>query len=178
MNTMHKLTAAVLALGTGLFFTGCAVEDDQYGYSNDRPVSYSDGYNDDVDFYYVSSRPYSRSYGPLYLRDGRYFYSSGGSYVGYDRPTRVYRNTDYRVVNRTTNVRNVRYNNQRVVRDQRTSRDYNRSANRYHQSGGQVQRSTDYRQRSPQPSHVRVASSPGQRPDVRVVEKKKKKKKD
>jgi hypothetical protein len=167
---MHKLTAAVLALGTGLFFVGCAVEEDQYSYSEDRPVYYSDGYNDDVDFYYVSSRPYSRSYGPLYLRDGRYYYSSGGSYAAYDRPTRVYRNTN--IVNRTTNVRNVRYNNERVVRNQRATRDYNR----YDRSAGQVQRRTDYRQRSPQASQVRVSNSPGHRPDVRVVEKKKKKK--
>jgi hypothetical protein len=64
----------------------CSCAEEEYGYY-DRP-----GYSEaDVDFYYVSGRPYSRSYGPLYHRSGRYYYSRGGTYVIYDRPTVVLR---------------------------------------------------------------------------------------
>jgi hypothetical protein len=167
---MHKLTFSFLSLSSGLLFTGCVDED--YGYYDDRPGYYAADYGPDVDFYYVSSRPYSRSYGPLYLRDGRYYYSRGGSYVIYDRPTRVYRSTNYRVVNRDVNVRNVRYNNERVVRNYRTTRDYDRGD----RTVRQYDRRTDYRQRSAQPTQLRVSTAPGHRTDVRVVEKKKKKK--
>jgi hypothetical protein len=121
---MRTFALLSLAAVTGLMFIGC---DGEYGYYDDRPGYYSSGYDDDVDFYYVSSHPYSRVYGQLYLRDGRYYYSRGGRYVVYDRPTRVYRNTNYRVVNRDVNVRNVRYNNERIVRDNRTRRDVDRS---------------------------------------------------
>jgi hypothetical protein len=83
----------------GLLVSGC--DDEPYGYSDDRP-----GYRSarTVDFYYTSGRPYSRSYGPLYHRDGRYYYSRGGTYVVYDQPTTVYR-SGTRVVHRDVDVR-------------------------------------------------------------------------
>lgn len=55
-------------------------------YYHDEPAAYR---GSTVDFYYVSGRPYSRSYGPLYSRQGRYYYSRGGRDVVYDRPTTV-----------------------------------------------------------------------------------------
>lgn len=90
----------------GLFLGGCS--DERYGYDDDRPHYHSAS---TVDFHYTSGRPYSRSYGPLYQRDGRYYYSRGGSYVAYDRPTTVYRG-ETRVVQRDINVRS-RYDGDR-----------------------------------------------------------------
>ena len=58
----------------------------------------------EADFYYTSGRPYSRSYGPLVQREGRYYYSRGGSSVVYDRPTTVYR-SERSVVRRDGDVR-------------------------------------------------------------------------
>jgi hypothetical protein len=181
---MRKIVLFALAAGTGLMFAGCA--EDEYGYYDDRPGYYASDYDNDVDFYYVSSRPYSRSYGPLYLRDGHYYYSRGGSYVVYDRPTRVYRNTSTRIVNRDVNVRNVRYNNERVIRDNRTRRDYDRSdTNRSTYNRGGFDRSdrgarSNYQQtpqRRSEATQVRV-SNPGRNTQVNVVEKKNKKKHD
>ena len=186
---MRKLALFALAAGSGLFLAGCA--DDEYGYHDDRPGYYAGDSDTDVDFYYSSSRPYSRTYGQLYLRDGGYYYSRGGRYVVYDRPTRVYRNTNYRVVNRDVNVRNVRYNNERIVRDNRSGRDYDRSD--YNRSGyrrdydrddrgqrTQYRERSDYRQpqqqqRRNEVTQVRV-SNPGRDTQVNVVEKRKRKK--
>jgi len=169
---MHKVIATFLAFGSAVLLVGCAVEDDHYSYSDDRPVYYSSGYNDDVDFYYASSHPYSRSYGPLYLRDGRYYYSRGGSYVVYDRPTHVYRNTNYHVVNRDVNVRNVHYNNEQVVRNYNTTRNYDHYGRPAH---GQYH--TAYRTTTNKPAQVHVASGNKHYSDVQVVEKKTNKKK-
>ncbi len=109
---MHKLILFAPAALAGLFLTGCAEDGYDRGYAyNDRPGYYDEG-NVGVDFVYEGDRPYSRSYGPLFLRDGNYYYSRGGEYVVYDRPTRAY-NT--RVVNREVNVRNVAYNNRTSV---------------------------------------------------------------
>jgi hypothetical protein len=167
---MDKVIATFLAVGSAGLLVGCAVEDDYYSSSGNRPVYYSDGYNDDVDFYYVSSRPYSRSYGPLYLRDGRYYYSHGGSYVVYDRPTH-YRNTNYHVVNRDVNVRNVHYNNEQVVRHYNTTRNYD-----HYDRPAHGQYHTAYRTTTNHPAQVHVASGNKHHSEVQVVEKKKKKK--
>ena len=66
----HMIHKSLLFCGTAIAafaFTAC---DDDYGYHDDRPGYYADAYDSDADFYYVESRPYSRSYGPLILRDG------------------------------------------------------------------------------------------------------------
>jgi hypothetical protein len=183
---MRKLALFGLAAVTGLMFSGCA---DEYGYYDDRPGYYSSSYDDDnVDFYYVSSHPYSRLYGELYLRDGRYYYSRGGRYVVYDRPTRVYRNTNYRVVNRDVNVRNVRYNNERIVRDNRSRRDSDRAdfnRTRSNRTNVNVDRDRSgsrgyYQQRrsGATATQVNVSNAGHRGTHVNVVEKKKEKKRD
>lgn len=81
---MRKLLFLLPVAASALFLTGC----NEVSY-RERTVVY-DGrpgyYGGGADFYYVSSRPYSRSYGQLYLRSGRYYYSRGGTYHLYDRP--------------------------------------------------------------------------------------------
>src|SRR5215211_5399446 len=85
---MHKFTLLLPALLSAAMLTGC-VEDGTYrgdvAYHGGGGY-YDDGYDSgDVDFVYVESRPYSRSYGPLYYRNGGYYYSRGGEYYVYDR---------------------------------------------------------------------------------------------
>lgn len=98
MRMKKNLLILPLVALAGLLLGGC--DDEPYGYHDDRP-SYRSGRT--VDFYYTSGRPYSRSYGPLYHRDGRYYYSRGGSYVVYDRPVSVYRENTH-VIRRDVNV--------------------------------------------------------------------------
>lgn len=83
--------ASLFALACALFTAGCVEE----VYYTDRPRGgyYGGG---GVDFYYVSTRPYSRLYGPLYYRSGSYYYRRGGRYIIYDRPTRRYERREYR----------------------------------------------------------------------------------
>lgn len=82
-----------------ILLTSC--EEDPYAYDN-RPAYHG---NSRVDFHYSSGRPYSHNHGPLYRRDGRYYYSRGGSYVVYDQPTTVYRSPSTRTVTREISVR-------------------------------------------------------------------------
>ena len=98
MKTILLLAPCVVA--AGLLLGGCVVDDDDDVYGERRVY----GRGGEVDFYYTSGRPYSRAYGPLVVRDGRYYYSRGGSYVVYDRPTTVVR-SDARVVHRDVDVR-------------------------------------------------------------------------
>jgi hypothetical protein len=113
MKKLLLLCPAILAV---LAFTSCT--EDRYGYHDDEPAVYG-GRSASVDFHYSSGRPYSRSYGPLYYRDDRYYYSRGGSYVAYDQPTYAYRGSDTRIVRNNTNVRNVTVNNRtNVTRNQ------------------------------------------------------------
>ena len=113
---MKKFILLIPALFAGMFLTAC--DEGRYGHYDDGP-----GYHGDtsVDFHYSSGRPYSRSYGPLVYRDDRYYYSRGGSYVVYDRPTYAYND---RVVNRdvrNVNVRNVERRNVNVTNVNRTN---------------------------------------------------------
>ncbi len=140
-------TASVVCL----LFTGCIEE---FGYYEERP-----GYHGDtsVDFYYSSGRPYSRSYGPLVMRDNRYYYSRGGSYVVYDRPTRGYRDT--RVVRREVSVDPDDDRNYGGQVYERRGYDYD-DRNYYRRSPGEVYRG-DSRSGSvivtdPRPSERRV----------------------
>ena len=182
-HRLRYMQKSLLLCGTAIAALALTACDEEYGYYDDRPGYYADhpGYyaeasGPSVDFYYVESRPYSRSYGPLYLRDGNYYYSRGGSYVVYDRPTRVYRNTNYRVVNRDVNVRNVRYNNvrytdERVVRDQRY-RDRNVVGERYRRDYPERrvetrQQQTTRQRQATTPQTVRVRSD--QRGDGRQM---------
>jgi hypothetical protein len=169
---MRQFALFGFAAVTGLMFTGCG---EDYGYYDDRPGYYASdgGYGDDADFYYVSSRPYSRVYGELYLRDGSYYYSRGGRYVVYDRPTHVYRNTNYHVVNRDVNVHNVRYNDQRVVRNYDRS-DYNRA----HYNTTRNNSAYQYQQRhvATPAQQVSVSNTGRHGTNVKVVETKKEKK--
>jgi hypothetical protein len=138
MKTLFLL--APCALAATILLTGCEVDD----YDDDVRYRRSAYHGGSVDFYYTSGRPYSRAYGPLVARDGRYYYSRGGTYVVYDRPTTVYRD-DTRVVRRDVVVRDRddvdrrryvdRDDDVRVYRDRR----YVDDGSRY---DGSVRRST------------------------------------
>lgn len=113
---MRKLLFLLPVAASALFLTGC----DEVSY-RERTVVAGGGpayYGDDADFYYVSSRPYSRSYGQLYLRSGRYYYSRGGTYHVYNRP-----------IHRRSHVRHVDYDRRDWDRGRdrdRDRRDYER----------------------------------------------------
>jgi hypothetical protein len=187
---MQKFILLVPAALAGLFLSGCAEDGYDRGYAyNDRPGYYDDS-GGGVDFVFEGDRPYSRSYGPLILRDGQYYYSRGGEYVVYDRPTRV---SNTRYVNRNVNVRNVTYNNtrERGVSGTR-SRGYNeRNVTRndayaheggFHDNRGRStygnQSVRDGRQTQVSQTQVRTSDHRGQGPQVQVVDKKKKKNRD
>lgn len=99
-------------LAGSLLLSGCIIED-RYGYYDDRPAYHG---SRSVDFYYTSGRPYSRSYGPLVMRDNRYYYSRGGGYVVYDRPTYAYRGSSYGRRSRVYREPVYRTQSSRVVR--------------------------------------------------------------
>ena len=185
---MQKLLLLVPAALAGLFLSGCAEDSYDRGYAYDDRPGYYDDSGGGVDFVFEGDRPYSRSYGPLVLRDGQYYYSRGGEYVVYERPTRV---SNTRYVNRNVNVRNVTYSNtrQRSVSTGR-SRGYNeRNVNVRHDayahergfrdnsasstSGHQSFR--DGRQTQVSQTQVRTSDHRGQGPQVQVADKKKKK---
>jgi hypothetical protein len=89
MTLLFRLSLLLIALS----LASCIYEE-RYGYYDDyHGPYYGADYDPGVDFYYVRRRPYSREYGPLRYRDGRYFYSRGGRYVIYDRPTVVHRHS-------------------------------------------------------------------------------------
>lgn len=107
---MRKLILCLTALTGGLVLASC---DNDYhtasvGGSYGTPTS-------NVDFYYSDNQPYSTDYGPLYYRDGGYFYVSGGNYVPYTRET--YASNDTRVINRETTVKNVNRVNKTVYNE-------------------------------------------------------------
>lgn len=145
---MKKLILILPALLAAVLMTSCV--EDGYAYHDDGPA-YSG--SNSVDFYYTSGRPYSRSYGPLEYRDDRYYYSRGGRYVTYDRPTYAYRGAGSRVVNRNVNVRNVTYNDRdyatygRADSDRRYYNNNNYRGNRsvtYNNNGYRGNRSSTY----------------------------------
>lgn len=84
MKTRWCVLPAVLA---GVFLVACEEDEDVVQARHVRRVSYVD----QPDFYYAAERPYSRDYGPLYVRDGRYYYIKSNRYFLYDRPTTVVR---------------------------------------------------------------------------------------
>jgi hypothetical protein len=90
----------LLPATAALFLTGCTDDDDEYGRTSRSVGHYAvDRGYDDVDFVYQSGRPYSREYGPLVVRSGRYYYTRSGSTYAYNRPTtrsRTSVRTDYR----------------------------------------------------------------------------------
>lgn len=183
---MQKLILLVPAALAALFLSGCAEDGYDRGYAYDDRPGYYDDSGGSVDFVFEGDRPYSRSYGPLFLRDGQYYYSRGGEYVVYDRPTRI---SNTRYVNRNVNVRNVTYSNtrQRGVYGTR-SRGYNeRNVNvrndAYAHQGGfhDTRRSGTYGQQSfreGRQTQVRTYDHRGRGPQVQVVDKKKKKNRD
>jgi hypothetical protein len=180
---MQKFLLLVPAALAGLFLSGCAEDGYDRGYAyNDRPGYYDDS-GGGVDFVFEGDRPYSRSYGPLFLRDGSYYYSRGGEDVIYDRPTRI---SNTRYVNRNVNVRNVTYSNtrQRGVYGTR-SRGYNERNVNVRNDAYAHERSTyghqsvrDGRQTQVSQTQVRTSAHRGQGPQVQVVDKKKKKNRD
>jgi hypothetical protein len=107
---MNKLLLTIPLCAGALLLSSCHDDDDYDGHYVSGGV-----YGGGVDFYYSDVHPYSRAYGPLYLRDGRYYYSRGGGYVLYDRPTYAYSERN-RYVNREVNVSNQKYVNRRVVK--------------------------------------------------------------
>jgi hypothetical protein len=180
---MQKLLLLVPAALAGLFLSGCAEDSYDRGYAYDDRPGYYDDSGGGVDFVFQGDRPYSRSYGPLFLRDGQYYYSRGGEYVVYDRPTRV---SNTRYVNRNVNVRNVTYSNtrERGVSASR-SRGYNErnvnvrnDAYAHERSPYGHQPSRDGRQTQVSQTQVRTPDHRGQGPQVQVVDKKKKKNRD
>jgi hypothetical protein len=140
---MKKLLLLCPAIIAALAFTSCT--EDRYGSYDDEPAVYG-GRSASVDFYYTSGRPYSRSYGPLYYRDDRYYYSRGGGYVAYDQPTYAYRGSDTRIVRNNTNIRNVTVNNRtNVTRNQVNRYDNTQEVYRRNTSAGVTRRDVSTR---------------------------------
>jgi hypothetical protein len=111
MNNTVKLALLIPLAASSLFLGGCvAPEYASVSYSS----GYPDGYYGDnyADFYYTGRSPYSRSYGPLYYRDGGYYYMRGGSYVIYSRPTLRY--ADWERRHQSRDYRHVEHRDNRV----------------------------------------------------------------
>ena len=157
---MRKLLLLIPLMATGLLMTGC----DEVAYS-ERTVVYDDGpgyYGDD--FYYVSSRPYSRVYGQLYLRGGRYYYSRGGTYVVYDRGGR--RGHDRRDWDRGRERRDWDRDRDRDRdRDDDRRRSYRRASYESNRAERQVDRRVDIRRDDVRRDNVRVRTD-GRRDNV------------
>lgn len=146
MPISYSRLLLLLPAVAALSFTSCVDDEGYTSVSVDRGGHYGGG-GSDVDFYYEGESPYSRDYGQLYLRSGRYYYSRGGTYYTYNRPTRSYRGSYSR--------------SSSSYRDHDRDRDHDHDRNRYSDSyrgRDDNDRDRDYRSST---SRSRTGSSSG-----------------